>query len=360
MNKVYSGLLLGLLTAFSCSLAAKEAAAQSDLRVVATISPLHSIVSGVMAGVGEPHLLIRANQTPHTYQLRPTDAEKLENADVLFVIGESLETVMFQHIGTLATNARVVVMLEAEELNALPFRDPGSFWLEAGEGAMADDGHDHGHGHGESTEEMHADEHEEHEEHAGHDEEEEHEEHAGQDDHDHHGENDPHLWLDPENAAVMARLIADTLAEADPENSALYRENAEAIVNRLREQTARLTEKLAPVRGEPFIVFHDAYQYFENRFGLTPAGSVTVSPERMPGVKRINELQALIERTGAHCVLAEPQFNPRIVNVIVEGSAARAGYVDPLGAEIEPGPEHLFALYEQLADSILGCMEHDH
>ena len=338
-----SGLALAAAALFNCVIAS-PAAADAAVRVVASIKPVHSLVSAVMAGVGEPHLIIRGAVSPHTFSMRPSDAAMLENARVVFLIGESLETSLARPIDTLAGNARVIALSEAQGLVRRPLREGGTF--EA---------------HGQGTDDDHGRrEDEEHE-----NEEQEGEEHAkgngaadGDDDHDLHrrGAFDMHIWLDPVNAGAMARAIAGALSKADPTNAGTYAANTQALLRRLEELTRQIAAEVAPIRGKPFIVFHDAYRYFEDRFGLTAAGSSVVSPDRSPGVRRISELRDKIRELGVTCVFAEPQFEPRLVDVIIEGTPARTGTVDPLGATIESGPELYFTLIRNMAASFKSCL----
>ena len=307
-----SGLALAAAALFNCVIAS-PAAADAAVRVVASIKPVHSLVSAVMAGVGEPHLIIRGAVSPHTFSMRPSDAAMLENARVIFLIGESLETSLARPIDTLAGNARVIALSEAQGLVRRPLREGGTF---------------EAHGHGTD------------------------------DDHDLHrrGAFDMHIWLDPVNAGAMARAIAGALSKADPTNAGTYAANTQALLRRLEEFTRQIAAEVAPIRGKPFIVFHDAYRYFEDRFGLTAAGSSVVSPDRSPGVRRISELRDKIRELGVTCVFAEPQFEPRLVDVIIEGTPARTGTVDPLGATIESGPELYFTLIRNMAASFKSCL----
>ena len=312
-----SGLALAAAALFNCVIAS-PASADAAVRVVASIKPVHSLVSAVMAGVGEPHLIIRGAVSPHTFSMRPSDAAVLENARVIFLIGESLETSLARPIDTLAGNARVIALSEVQGLVRRPLREGGAF---------------EAHGHGTD------DDHDEDVEHAHR-----------------RGAFDMHIWLDPVNAGVMARAIAGVLSEADPTNAGTYAANAQALLPRLEELTAQIAAEVAPVRGKPFIVFHDGYRYFEDRFGLTAAGSSVVSPDRSPGVRRISELRDKMRELGVTCVFAEPQFEPRLIDVIIEGTAARTGTVDPLGATIESGPELYFTLIRNMAASFKSCL----
>ena len=185
-------------------------------------------------------------------------------------------------------------------------------------------------------------------------------EHAEADHHDgehgEHGALDTHVWLDPRNAAAMARAIAAALVEADPENAAVYRANAARLDADLAVLERSLATRLAPVRDRPFVVFHDAYQYFEARFEVNAVGSITVSPESQPGAARLRELRQTVSSTGALCVFSEPQFEPRLVATVVEGTDARSGILDPLGADLPAGPEQYFSLMQAMTESLLACL----
>ena len=299
--------------------------AAADIRVVASIKPVHSLVSAVMAGVGEPHLLMRGKASPHTFTMRPSDAVALEEANVVFLIDEAMETTLARAIDALAGKARVVALADAKGLIRRPLRQGGAFEADPHHGHDEDD-KDH------AKEESRA--HRDHE----------------------HGEFDMHVWLDPVNAWTMARAIADTLSEVDPANAAKYRANAHALLPRLDALTAQISAAMAPLRGKPFVVFHDGYRYFEDRFSLNAVGSVVVSPERSPGAKRLRQLRAKVRDLGGTCVFAEPQFDKRIVNVVIEGTRVRPGTVDPLGATIEDGPELYFTLIRNMAAAFRDCL----
>ncbi len=297
-------------------LAAVPAVAAPD--VVASTKPIHAIVARVMEGVGAPVLLVKGAASPHTYSLKPSDADALQGADIVFWTGHGLEAFLEDAIGTLAPGAQSVALSETPGLDLLPLREGGAFE------PHADEGEDHDHAAGEHA----------HEE----------------------GGYDMHFFLDPQNAILMAHGIAATLAAADPDNAAAYGANADAFAREMDALTARIDAELAPVRGKPFVVFHDAYQYFERRFGLDVAGSITVSPEAMPGAQRVDELRAKVVEVGAACVFAEPNFQPAIVQTIIEGTNARAGTLDPEGAGLAEGPGLYSELIAGLADGVARCL----
>lgn len=339
-------------------LVATTAAGHAAPKVVASIKPVHSLVAAVMQGVGEPALIVEGAGSPHTYSLKPSQAKALQEADLVFWIGHELEAFLEKPVETIGTNARAVELIDAHGLIKLPFREGGPFEAHRhGE----DEGHDHaaeadGHDHAEE----HAKEEHEHEHAHEHEHEHKHEtaEAAGHDhDDDHaHGAFDTHVWLDPENAKAMVSEIAEALAEADPDNAATYEANAASTIARLEALHTDIDARLAPVRGKGFIVFHDAYQYFEKRFDISASGSITVSPEVMPGAERVAEIKGRISELGATCVFSEPQFEPKLIQVVTEGTPARAGVLDPLGAELADGPDLYFGLIDGLATSMQECL----
>ena len=303
------------------SAATAPTAADDELRVVASIKPVHSLVSAVMADVGEPHLIIRGYSSPHTFTMRPSDAKALEDAHIVFMIGDTMETALAGPVDALAGQARVVKLVDTPGLVLRTMREGGAFE------DHADDDHGHSHGHG----------------------------HDDQDDVSY----DMHVWLDPINGWTLARAIAGALADVDPANAATYEANVDALLHRLDHLTGEIAQDVAPARGVPFIVFHDGYRYFEDRFGLTAAGSVVISPERAPGARRISELRERLHSLGVVCVFDEPQFDKRIVRTVTEGSGVKASTVDPLGASIEDGPELYFALLRNMATSFKDCLAPD-
>lgn len=293
-----AGVLVG-----SVLLASRPAAAAP--RVAVTVKPLHSLIAGVMAGVGEPSLIIKGAGSPHTYSLKPSDARALADAEVIFWVGESLETFMEQPLAALGTRARIVEVARA----------PGVVLLAGGAA-----GHEEGHGPHEAA------------------------------------AWDGHLWLDPRNAKAVAHFAADVLAEVDPVNRDRYRANAAALDARIDALDAELASRLAPVRDVPFVVFHDAYRYFAGRYGLRSVGAITVSPERGPGARRVREVRDTIRTLGARCVFSEPQFPSAIVGTLIEGSGARTATLDPLGVDLPAGPDAWFALMRSLAEALSACL----
>jgi zinc transport system substrate-binding protein len=330
------------ILALAAALAAAPAVQAEVPEVVTSIKPIHALVATVMGDLGTPQLIVKGTASPHTYSLKPSDAEALEAADLVFWTGHGLELFLSDALSALATEARIVELSEAAGLELLPVREGGAFAAHAHEEEHGDEAeHEHAH-EDEHAEHDHA--HAEHDDHEGHEAEE-------------HNEADMHFWLDPENAKLMLDAIAAALTETDPANAGAYAANAEAGKAELETLRADIAATLVPLGDKSFIVFHDAYQYFERRFGLHVSGSITVTPDTMPGARRIGELRQRIAEAGVACVFAEPQFEPTIIAAIIEGSGARAGILDPEAAGLEPGPGLYRALLESLATGLKDCLE---
>ena len=292
-------------------LALATGAAHAAPRVVASFRPLQSLAAGVMAGIGEPQTIIHGAGSPHTYAMRPSEARELAHADVVFWIGPNFESFLAKPIAALSAHARAVALIKAPGVMVLEARRGGDWEKDTDEPATAGDLSD----------------------------------------------TDPHIFLDPHNAEAMAGAMAATLAAADPAHAALYQKNAAAVIGRLKTLDRELAERLAPVRGIPFVVFHDGTQYLEHRYGLTAVGSIVVAPERPPGAKRIAEIRAKIEATHAACVFAEPQFESTLVATVVSGTRARTGVLDYVGVGLPPGPDAYFQMMRGLARSLAGCLK---
>ena len=317
---------------FSSSLAC----ASEGLGVVTSIKPIHSLVSAVMDGIGTPSLIIKGAGSPHNYALKPSQAKALQDADLVFWVGPAIETFLEKPIKEVASNAGIITLSDAHGLIKIEFREGGNF-----------DSHDD-----------HA-KHDDHDEHAKHD---DHDEHAKHDDHDEHakhddhGQFDMHVWLDPENAKMIINAIEEALIEADPRNARTYQGNAANVKRDLDKLITEVDAEMSPVKGKPYVVFHDAYQYFEYRFGMKPVGSITVSPETLPGAKRVKELREKIESLNATCVFSEPQFEPKLIATVIDGTSASTGVLDPLGVSIKAGPEMYFTLIRNMSKSLKNCL----
>ncbi|MEK1899444.1 MAG: zinc ABC transporter substrate-binding protein [Rhizobium sp.] len=321
-------LAVGLTLAIPAFLFAGSLQAADAPVVVTSIKPVHSLVSAIMQGVGKPELIVDGAASPHTYNLKPSNARALQEAKVIFWVGPGLEAFLEKPLESLGSDAIVARLDNAPGLVKLPFREGGAF-----------EAHDDG---------------DEHDSASGHD----HDRAEADHDHDHgdHGAFDTHLWLDPMNAKAMATEITTTLVAADPANALTYEANAKALDDKLDALDKEIAATVSTVKDKPFIVFHDAYQYFEHRYHIRVAGSITVSPETIPGAERVSEIHKKVGDLGATCVFAEPQFEPRLVDVVIEGTKAKSGVLDPEAATLPAGPDLYFTLMRGIADSMKNCL----
>ena len=326
-------------------LASSAAAEETDISVVASIKPVHSLVAAVMDGVGTPALIIEGARSPHTYALKPSQARLLQSADVVFWVGGGLEAFLEKPLRTVATRSKTVALLDASGLSRLDFRDGAAFEAHDHPESAA---HDHG-DHGTAHNGGHGTHHDAHDRDHGAANAENNGGHA-------HLRVDPHIWLDPLNAKTLVQHITQTLAEADPVNADRYEANARALTSKLDRLTRDIAAELGSVRGKGFVVFHDAYQYFEVRFGLQASGAITMSPETPPGAERVAEIRERIQTSGVMCVFSEPQFEPKLVSTVLEGSNAASGVLDPLGSFLEHGPDLYFDLIRAMAESFKSCL----
>lgn len=322
---------LSLLTAYMAGAAHAEVP-----RVATDIAPIHSLVARVMDGVGTPDLIVQPGGSPHEYSLRPSEAKALQEADLVFWVSPDLTPWLGNAIETLATNASVTELLEADGTIELTIREGALFEVHEHDDDKHEDAEHKGDDHAEHAEGKHY-------EHA--------EEEAG---HEGHGDgaHDPHVWLSPTNAATWLNVIAGQLSATDPENAGAYFANAAAGRAELDTLTSDINAMLGPVRGGQFIVFHDAYQYFESAFDFIASGAISISDASDPSPARIAEIRARIADEGINCVLAEPQFNAGLVATVLDGTEAKTGVLDPLGSDLAPGP----ALYPQLMRNLASTL----
>jgi zinc transport system substrate-binding protein len=320
--------------------------------VAVDIAPLHSLVARVMQGVGTPDLIIQSGASPHEYNLRPSEAKALQDANLVFWIGPGLTPWLTETIETIAPNAQATEMLETDGTIELEFREGALFEAHADHDDHEGEEHDDDEHH---EDEEHHDDDEHHEDEEHHDDDEHHEEKTGHEGHN-HGSHDPHAWLSPLNAATWLNTIAGKLSASDPANAGAYFANATAGRAEIETLIAQVNTTLAPVRGGNFVVFHDAYQYFETAFDFPAGGAISISDASDPSPARIAEIQEFVEHQKVDCVLAEPQFNPRLVETVLNGTDAKTGILDPLGADLELGPNLYPALISNLASSLAKCM----
>ena len=346
--------ILSLLISFS--------SANADIKVVASIKPIHSLASYLMDGIGKPGLIVDGYASPHGFALKPSHAKMLQEADIIFWVGEDLENFLEKPLKSVAKKAEKIELLEIKGLNKLKFRERNIF-----------EGHDD-HGHKEDGHDDHAKKEDDHDDH-GHDEdghkedehkEDGHDDHGhdddghkedGHDDHGHeghaHGEFDPHIWLDPMNAKVILKEMTEHLIENDQKNASKYKDN----LNKALKDLDKLNKKIKSDLNKDFksIVFHDAYQYFEKRYNVNVLGAFTVNTDVLPGAEQLSEIREIIEHDKVTCIFSEPQFNPDIINAVAKDMDIKTGVLDPLGATLNPGKDLYFDLIRNMSKSFKGC-----
>lgn len=302
--------IISLVCASLFAILAQPALAER-LKVVTSIRPVESLVEYISQGLADVTVLVPANTSPHTYALKPSDAQNLQNADVIFWVDENFESFLKKAIQTLPQNATAIEFTQ----------QPGIALLEVREFAPTQG----------LTEPLAETEPE-------------------------HGAHDLHIWLDPENAKTMANIIADTLSAADTVNEIEYRKNARELIGRLDAQMATTKQRLAAVKDKQFVTFHDAYQYYEKRFELKNTGTVTLNPEIKPGAKRLTELKNALANNQIACIFSEPQFDAKLIELAIEGTNVNSAEIDPLGADLVSGPSLYFNLIENMTSSIVSCL----
>jgi zinc transport system substrate-binding protein len=376
--------------------------ANAEIKVVASIKPIHSLASYLMDGIAKPDLIVDGYASPHGFAMKPSHAKMLQNADLIFWVGEDLESFLEKPLSSIAKKAEKIELMETKGLQVLKFRERNIF----DEHDHDDHGHDDDHGKKEDDHDHDHDDHgkkeDDHDDH-GHDDdhgkkeddhdhdhddhgkkEDDHDDHGHdddhgkkEDDHDHdhddhgkkeddhddhghddhdghaHGEFDPHIWLDPINAKAMLNEMAEHLIENDPKNEAKYKSNLAKALQEIDKLTIDVMTDLSSSVSS--IVFHDAYQYFEERFNVKVLGAFTVNTDVMPGAEQLAEIREIIEHDKVACVFSEPQFNPDIINAVAKDMKIKTGVLDPLGATLDPGKDLYFNLIRNMSASFKGC-----
>ena len=314
----------------------------AEIKVVASIKPIHSLASYLMDGIGKPDLIVDGYASPHGFALKPSHAKMIQNADIIFWVGEDIESFLEKPLKSIAKKAEKIELMEIKGITKLKFRERNIF-----------EGHDD-HGHKEDDHDDHAKKEDGHDDH-DHDKDEHKED--GHDDHGHeghaHGEFDPHIWLDPLNAKKILKEMAKHLIENDQANESIYKEN----LKKANKDLDKLVKQVKSELNKDFksIVFHDAYQYFEKRFKVNVLGAFTVNTDVLPGAEQLSEIREIIEHEKVTCVFSEPQFNPDIINAVAKDTNIKTGVLDPLGATLNPGKGLYFDLISNMAKSFKGC-----
>jgi zinc transport system substrate-binding protein len=312
MSRLLQSLLSTLLLLIYCN---TVFAAPS---VLVTIKPLHSLVANVMQGVATPQLLITGNHSPHTFTLKPSQMRHLEKADIIFWVGEILETSLEKTLHNAANNQHIVALIDTPGLQQLGSRGEHNWRQQI---------------HTTTT--------------SGHQ-------------HQHSSAIDPHIWLSPFNASKMVQYISEILIKYDPENTKQYRTNTQQTLQRIQQLDQKISRQLSQLSSRPYVVFHDAYQHFEQHYQLNSIAAVTLSPDRLPGARHIRDIRKKIKALNVICIFNETQFSSQLINTISEGSNVKTGSLDPLGATLTPGADAWFDLMQNLSNAISGCLSPNH
>jgi zinc transport system substrate-binding protein len=314
----------------------------AKVKVVTSIKPLHSLASYLMDGVGKPDLIVDGYASPHGFSMKPSHAKMLQNADLIFWVGEDLENFLEKPLNSIAKKAEKIELMDIKGLNVLSFRERNIF--------DEHDDHDDHEGHAKKKK----DDHDDHDDHEGHtkkkkDDHDDHDDHEGHG----HGEYDPHIWLDPINAKVILKEMTEHLVENDSKNTSTYKSNLDKALKDIDKLTMNVMTELN--QSESSIVFHDAYQYFEKRFNVNILGAFTVNTDVMPGAEQLAQIREIIEHDKVSCVFSEPQFNPDIIKAVAKDMNIKTGVIDPLGATLDPGKDLYFDLIRNMSASFKGC-----
>ncbi len=325
--------------------------AKAELKVVTSIKPIHSLASLLMDGIGAPKLIVDGSNSPHNFTLKPSHAKMLQNADLVFWVGEDVETFLEKPLGAVATKAKKIELMEISQIKKLKFREKNIF-----EGHHDDHGHKKHDDHGEKKHDDHGkkkhDDHGEkkHDDHG----EKKHDDHGEKKHDDHaHGEHDPHIWLDPLNAKVILNVMAKNMKMMDKKNSSKYDANLKKANTKIDSLVSEINKNIN--KNAKYVVFHDAYQYFEKRFGLKTLGALTVNTDVLPGAEQLKDIRKVIKKENAKCIFSEPQFNPKIIKAIAKDTNITTGVLDPLGADIKNNKNLYFKLLKNLSSSLRKC-----
>ncbi len=330
----------------------------AEIKVVASIKPIHSLASYLMDGVAKPDLIVDGYASPHGFAMKPSHAKMLQNADLIFWVGEDLESFLEKPLNSIAKKAEKIELMEIKGLQVLKFRERNIFDDHDDHGhddhddhgKKEDDHDDHDHDdHGKKEDDHDDHDHDDHGKKDGHDDHDDHDGHEGHA----HGEFDPHIWLDPMNAKVILNEMVEHLIENDAKNASKYKSNLKKALKEIDKLNKDVKAELS--KSTASIVFHDAYQYFEERYNVNILGAFTVNTDVMPGAEQLAEIREIIEHDKVACVFSEPQFNPDIINAVAKDMKIKTGVVDPLGATLDPGKDLYFNLIRNMSASFKGC-----
>ena len=303
--------------------------------VITTIKPIESLVNAVIGDTGKTVSLIPPEISPHEFRLKPSDVRILQNSNIVFYISSHLETGIVKMFKNLPKNIKTINLMEETGIDHLSIRDNEAWEL-----------HDH------DDHEKHDAKDEKHDDHDKHDAKDE-----KHDDHDKHdAKDDIHIWLDPDNAIKIVRKINKELSLFFPKNAMTYNDNSSKFINELESLKIELKKELLPIKDKPYIVFHDAYQYFERAFELNAIGSIALENDVASSPKQISFIKDKILKSQATCVFQEPQFDSKLVKTVVEGTKVRIGTLDPIGVNILEKENFYLQLLRNMSKSLKKCL----
>jgi zinc transport system substrate-binding protein len=272
-------------------------------KVMVSIKPLYSLVAGVMGDTGRPELIVEGMQSPHGYQLKPSQVSAMQDADVIFYISPDLETFLAKPLANLPMGVQKVALAEQSGVELLNIRDLSGDKIT-------------------SVPVRH----------------------------------DPHIWMSTANAKIMVGYIIHALSDMNPQNTTKYIQNGTNLMVRLQKLDTQLRQQMKPYKGGSYIAYHDAFQYFDHDYGLNAAAAITQDPEQEPGAKRLEQVRAIVKDKGIRCVFSEPEFNSRLIGTVVEGTGARTAVIDEIGGDIPDGSDQYFTLMHRTADAFAQCL----
>ena len=281
---------------------AYEQAENTPLKVIASIKPVHSLVAGIMQGVGQPELLLSSNQSPHHYSLRPSERLKLARADLIFWIGPNMESFMPRLLHSIDNKTQLVSLVDTEGLTLLPVR-------------LADHHHEN-----------------------------------------QHTAIDAHVWMNTDNIEKMADEITRQLVSIDPANTRQYKNNNKILHKKIKTLRNELRLKLKD-KHSPFLTYHDGYQYFEQEFNLKNIGFISSGPELQPSAMHIQAMKKLIRRHSIQCIFYDAPSEPPIMTSLLTDSSARAIELDPTGIRLPAGKDTLWQIMRNLGENFQSCLQ---
>ncbi|PRM47142.1 zinc ABC transporter substrate-binding protein ZnuA [Haemophilus influenzae] len=323
------------ISAISAALLSAPMMANAD--VLTSVKPLGFIVSSIAEGVTGTQVLVPAGASPHDYNLKLSDIQKVKSADLVVWVGEDVDSFLDKPISQIERK-KVITIADLADVKPLLIQAHHEHFHEDGD-------HDHDH----KNEHKHDHKHEH-----DHDHKHDHEHH----DHDHHEglTTNWHVWYSPAISKIVAQKVADKLTAQFPNKKALIAQNLSDFNRTLAEQSEKITAQLANVKDKGFYVFHDAYGYFNDAYGLKQTGYFTINPLVAPGAKTLAHIKEEIDEHKVNCLFAEPQFTPKVIESLAQNTKVNVGQLDPIGDKVTLGKNSYATFLQSTADSYMKCL----